>query len=196
MSLPVKVISPIGQLMLLDIPSYWREFQEMRAIMQAVGVELDRYRGFTDTLALQFYITTATYGLPNQESEYGIETDIAKPIGERRSVVLAKARGLGTVTPQMIERVAQAYERGLIEVVNINNPPGTFTIRFIDTLGTPPNIPDMKNAIEDIKPAHLEVLYAYRYLRIREIHRVLTLRQMNATRLDKFTPGQQPTEEG
>lgn len=35
---------------------------------------------------------------------------------------------------------------------------------FVDTMGTPPNIDDMKRAIEELKPAHMAVEYKYRYL--------------------------------
>ncbi len=190
MSLPVDVTGESALRMQDNAPDYWRMFEEMKAYWVAVGSELDNAGGYVDSLLNQFFIPLATWGLQFWERELGEPTDLTKTYEERRAILIAKLRGVGTVTREMVERVAQAYERGKIEVINEAAPDGTFTVRFIDTLGTPPQIADLMAAIERIKPAHLEALYAYRYLRIKEIHQVMTLNQIQATRLSNFTPGE------
>lgn len=191
MSLPVEVTSPTALRMQEESPNYWRMFEEMKAYWEAFGQEGDVFRGYTDSLIYQFFIPLATWGLRFWESELGEPTDLTKTYQERRAILIAKLRGAATATREMIERVAQAYERGQIEVIKEADPPGTFTVRFIDTLGTPPQINELMAAIERIKPAHLQVIYAYRYLRIKEIHQVMTINQIQATKLSNFTPGDQ-----
>lgn len=166
----------------------------MQAIDESSGKELERLTGNAVSIRDQTFIRTATTGLSLWEVELGIPIDLDKPIGERRSVVEAKMRGVGTVTPAMVERVAQSYERGDVRVTQRYSD-YTFIVTFIGTLGTPPNIDDLKAAIEEIKPAHLDVEYAYRYLRIKEIHNVMTIAQMNQTKLDKFAGGAIPDVE-
>lgn len=174
--------------MLGYLDTYWNRIQQMRAIMQTEGLEIDQLRTAFLSNRRQYFIRQADTGLVLWEYELGIATDTTKPIGERRSVVESKVRGIGTVTRAMIERVAQAYDRGLVRVTTQPRL-YQFTVQFIDTLGTPPNIQDLMDAIEEIKPAHLAVKYTYRYLRIKEIHQVMTINQIQATRLSNFTPG-------
>lgn len=184
----VVILSPAGLRMMGRLDTYWNRIQEMRAIMQVQGTEVDRLRGAFLSNRNQYFIRRADTGLVLWEKELAIPTDVNKPISERRSVVESKIRGIGTVTRQMLERVAQAYDRGLIRVTE---QPELYqiTVQFIDTLGTPPNINDLMAALEEIKPAHLTLKYTYRYLRIKEIHNVLTLNQMNSLKLSNFTPG-------
>ena len=52
-----------------------------------------------------------------------------------------------------------------------------------------PNLEDLKSAIEEIKPAHLAVAYAFNYLLIRDIHDVMTMGQLGQTPLNKFAGG-------
>ncbi|MNW12411.1 hypothetical protein D3C71_2100910 [compost metagenome] len=60
-------------------------------------------------------------------------------------------------------------------------------MRFVDSIGQPPNIGDIKAAIEAARPAHLTVLYSFRYLSIGEVQ-ALTLGQMNSRQLGDFAP--------
>lgn len=185
----VIILSPAGLRMIGTIDTYWGRVEEMKAIMDAQGSELDRVRAAALSNRNQYFIRRADTGLFRWEEELAIVTNLNKDIEERRSVVESKVRGVGTVTLAMIERVAQSYDRGLVKATFA--PPGIITIQFIDTLGNPPNIQDLMDALEEIRPAHLVLNYAYRYLRIKEIHQVLTINQMNALKLENFTPGEE-----
>ncbi|MNJ78365.1 hypothetical protein D3C77_761030 [compost metagenome] len=65
----------------------------------------------------------------------------------------------------------------------------SFTIKFIDTLGIPPNLDDLKAVIEEVKPAHMKVEYEFSYLLIRDVHGVMMIDQMQQTPLNKFAGG-------
>lgn len=172
--------------MLDYLPSYYATSQVMTSLLDAQGTELDDLRlAIGDTLN-QLFVNSATWGLDLWERELGIPPDPAKPIGQRRSLVMSKIRGTGTVTVELLHTVAQSYDRGSIEV--IEEPVlYRFTVRFIDTLGLPPNIDDLKSAIEAIKPAHLAVQYAYRYLNISEVQK-MTIQQIQSHPLTDFAP--------
>lgn len=127
---------------------------------------LDRMCGRIETdiaeLRAQFILSTATWGLSLWEWVYGIETDISKDIEHRRSVVGAKIRGKGTTTVEMIKNTSEAYVNGLVDVVEYNDE-YRFEIVMASVVGIPPNIEDLKNTIEEIKPAHLDYSIIIRY---------------------------------
>jgi len=56
-------------------------------------------------------------------------------------------------------------------------------------LGIPPNLNDLKIAVEQIKPAYLLLDYLFSYLLIRDIDQLITIDQLQSTPLDKFAGG-------
>lgn len=115
-----------------------------------------------DELFNQFNIDTATWGLELWEKEYGLETDITKTLLDRRSRIKSKMRGVGTTTKRLIKNIAESFSNGHVEVTEHNNE-YYFEIEFVGKIGLPPNIPDLKAAIEEAKPAHLNVVYICKY---------------------------------
>ena len=71
-------------------------------------------------------------------------------------------RGTGTSTKRLIQNIAESFSNGHVEVTE-HNDEYYFEIEFIGKIGLPPNIPDIKTAIEEAKPAHLNVVYICKY---------------------------------
>lgn len=127
------------------------ENQELNAIENAIDDILD-----------QCFIDTATWGLKYWEQFLGIPVDENKPTEYRRSVIKSKIRGTGTITVNLIKTVAESYSNGEVEI-NENVAPYTFEVKFVGTRGIPPNLDDLKAAIEQIKPAHLAATYTFTF---------------------------------
>lgn len=164
------------------LPPYERQSKVFQEIFNAEQIEFDRLDTDIEDLRKQLSIDTATWGLVIYEKELGIKTDLSKPLGERRSVVKSKWRGTGKVDRALIKAVVDAYTNGQVEV----SFDSSITVTFTGVYGIPPNLGDAKNAVEDISPAHLRVLYAFMYLFIKDIHEVMTLTELENTTLDKF----------
>ncbi|WP_239616142.1 YmfQ family protein [Cohnella mopanensis] len=172
-----------GKEMMSYLPDYYATSRVMSSTIDAQGTEMDMLWRAMDGVLEQYFVPTATWGLDLWESELGIPVDIAKPTEQRRSVVLSKMRGIGTVTVKLIKSVAEAYDGGLVEVT-VKPEICTFTVKFVDTRGIPPNLDDLKDVIEEIKPAHLAVEYAFTYTQWDE------LKQMTWNNLKDFTWGE------
>ncbi len=175
------VASASGQKMMNYLPRYYDSSRVIRALNQTRGVEIDKLRQAFDETHDQLFVNTATWGLDTWEKELGLSTVTGKPYSERRSRILSKLRGIGTVTASMIKNVAESYTGGTVEVSfgtqvysfdvyrETTLEPYTIFIKFIDIRGIPPNIDDLKAIIEEIKPAHLAVEYSYKYLTWNEL---------------------------
>lgn len=169
------------------LPSFYHGIREMKAIADAEGAELDQLGERLVDLIDQYYPETATWALSRYEQDLSIPVNLSKPLEQRRSVVISKMRGSGKVSASMLKNVAQAYERGSIEV-SVQPAEYKVTIHFRDTLGIPPNLSDLQSAIEAIKPAHMAVDYALRYLTIAEVEG-MTVEQLSATTQDRLLGG-------
>ncbi|CAM4144296.1 putative phage tail protein [Saccharibacillus endophyticus] len=178
-------LSEKGQELFSYLPYYYETSRIMRADAETKGREMDLLHQALEETRDQFFVRTATWGLDIWERELDIAVDPVKPIEQRRSVVESKLRGGGVFSGKMVRNVAAAYERGTVDVT-FRPEEWAFTIHFVDTIGLPPNLDDLKAAIEAIKPAHLAVEYEFSYLLIRDVHGVMTLGQLDRTTLDKF----------
>ncbi|MGG6314102.1 YmfQ family protein [Paenibacillus macerans] len=170
------------------LPGYYETSRIMQADMNAKGTEMDLLFEALDETLQQFFVRTATWGLDRWESELGIATDPGKPIDQRRAVVESKLRGSGKFSGRLVKSVAEAYDGGKVDV-SFQPSDWSFTVKFVDTVGIPPNLDDLKAAIEELKPAHLKVEFEFNYLLIRDIHEVLTLNRLKQIPLNKFAGG-------
>jgi Uncharacterized protein conserved in bacteria len=151
-----------GQEMLRYLPGYYEASRIMRAVLQAQGAELDRLRGALDEILDQFYIDTATWGLDIWEQMLAMPPSADETLEERRDRIKSKIRGYGTATIQTIKKVAESYDKGIVDVAEDYSAMRVI-IRFVDTTGVPSNIEDLKAILRELVPAHLAIDFEYNY---------------------------------
>ena len=131
-------------------------------LLSAEQLEIDGVNNSIQDIINQCFVTTATWGLAYWEDLVGIVTDPTKDVDYRRSAINAKLKGAGTATVGLLQSVASSFSNGQVTI--IEHPSSSFfEIKFIGTIGVPPNMTDLQNTIEHIKPAHLAVTYTFLY---------------------------------
>lgn len=141
-------------------PAYYLASSEMCDLQQAMQPELAALREYQDDVTAQLCVETATWGLASWEAALGIPVDEDKPLDYRRSRIRGKLRGNGVTTVAMIQNVAESYSNGAVAVTEY---PAQYKleIKFVGTLGIPPNMDDLTQTLRDILPAHLEWAYVF-----------------------------------
>ena len=140
-------------------PIFVRKSEYLSNLLVAINTSDNKIHEAIQDLALQFNVSTATWGLDVYESELGILGVADKPIEERRQLILSKLRGAGTVNANMIRAIVDSYVPNC--KVDIIFESSTITIKFIDTKGIPANIGDCENSINEIIPCHLGLEFVY-----------------------------------
>jgi hypothetical protein len=81
---------------------------------------------------------------------------------QRRANIKSRIKGIGTTTAELIKDIVRTYSHGEIDVIE---DPATYTvtIKFIDTVGVPPNLDDTKAAVSEVIPAHINVVFTNEY---------------------------------
>lgn len=149
---------------LIDLlPHNFKGSAEVVELQDAFNTQDEAIAAAKEDFFKQLDVNTATWGLNFWEKTYGLKTDITKSYSYRRSRILSKMRGQGTTTKAMIKNTAESFSNGEVDIIE-DNSIYTFTVKFIGTRGIPPNLDDLKNAVEEIKPAHLAVVYLFTYL--------------------------------
>lgn len=141
------------------VPLFIADVKTFDEIYNSQGREFGTLNKKIDDLKAQFNIDTATWALDIYEKELGIVIDYTKPLDYRRSVIKSKDRGSGKLNSMMIKLVCDAFTNGDVEV----SYDGIIHIKFASVKGIPPNMDDLKKAVEQIKPAYLLLDYLYTY---------------------------------
>lgn len=173
-----------AEIMKSYLPQYYEGFKDMDQVLEVEGAEFDQLLFAIYDVLEQWFIDTATWGLARLEKAHGIIPDETKPIDQRRAYLKSKKRGVGTVNLALIRNVAESFENGTVAVTADYSLYQVF-VRFIDTVGRPHNLGDIKKAIGDVIPAHLAVEFLFRYLLIKEVES-MKLSQLENTSLDQF----------
>ncbi len=115
-----------------------------------------------DSVMDQLSVETATWGLKYWEQTLGIPVEEAKEAEFRRGRIRAKLRGAGVTTVAMIQNVAESFSNGEVAVTEFSDL-FRLEIKFVGTVGIPPNMDDLTEALREIMPAHLQWDYVILY---------------------------------
>ncbi|MEG1760965.1 MAG: putative phage tail protein [Hydrogenoanaerobacterium sp.] len=166
------------------LPQCYENSPEVNDWQNALQLPVQELWTARDDFLLQLDIITATWGLVLWEKMYGIVTDTKKQYDYRRTRIIAKIRGQGTATPQMLVNLASSFTNA--EVTILEYPKGYhFNIKFVGKLGIPPNLDDLTAAVNEVKPAHLTFGYAYSFITVGQLCSI-TLAELERQRLDAF----------
>ena len=148
--------------MLEKMPGYYRKSKIMKDLIHSIENEFERLKHETILTENQFFVILSDRDIKNHEEDVGLVPDASADIETRRSRVLSKLRGTGTVTKTMMKNVAASFVNGDIEIIEYPSE-YCFAVKFTSKTGVPYNITDIQAMIEEIKPAHLAVKYIFTY---------------------------------
>lgn len=143
-------------------PDYYKDSKVMENINNANAIELNLIDVNLKDTYNQLFVDTANIYLERWEKELGLPIANAYDINYRRTKIYSKKKGQYTITPIQIKNIAESFENGEVEVIE-HNSDYYFIIRFTSTKGIPQNLQDLKDAINELKPAHLGVEYEFTF---------------------------------
>lgn len=144
------------------LPAFYGNSSEVATLQAALDPQAQALRDAVQDLLAQLNVSSATWGLSLWEGALGLSTEAAKDTDYRRTRVISKLRGHGSTTAALVEAVAASFSNGDVDVIQYPEE-SRFEVKFTGTIGIPPNLDDLKAAIEEIKPAHLACSYIIIY---------------------------------
>lgn len=127
------------------------------AIFSAEDQKISELNLSLDDLLAQLSISTATWGLDYYEHGFGYKSDDTYEI--RRALLKSKLRRSGKFDSGMVKSVALAYKNGEVDVRFANS---TINIDYVG-IGVPEGYIFFEKIIEEIKPAHIAVIFNFLY---------------------------------
>ena len=169
------------------LPSYYLKSLYLANILTAYELSIINFEEFIQETQMQFYVDTATTSLPTYETEYGLQQSPSIPDGQRRSRIKAKMRSAGTSTKAMIQNTIEAWANADIEIYE-DYSNYQIQVTFTNVLGIPSNMNDVYTAVREIIPAHLGIVYLFKFRRHEEL-KPFTHAQLSAFTHDTIREG-------
>lgn len=169
-------------------PTYYKDSKVMQNIDNANASELTLFNNAIAKVYNNLYIDTSDSDtLARIEKELGLTIATNYDNSYRIARIYSRLKGNGNFTKAFMKNIADSYTNGNVDIT-VNSSDYSFSIKFTSVLGIPPNLNDLKDVIEELKPAHLAVIYLYSYLLIQNVNS-MTINQLQATPLNKFAGG-------
>lgn len=146
----------------LLIPALYLQTPEDTELQRVLTWMLARAERDKDiTLEQLFPSTTGSWGLELWERAWGIPVDRTLSDSRRRDRILAKVKGTGTTTLEVIRAIAERFAPYPVEVVEESSL-YRFVIWYLGTIGEVEHKQDLIDAVNELKPAHLDWEIKYR----------------------------------
>lgn len=171
--------------MLGSLPTAYRKDAWVIALLSAIAGVDDAQRADADETAQQMFLDSMTWALAIEERIAGITPAAGAGVEERRSVLQAKWRSAtGKCDVDLIQRVCDSWQNGEVDV---DFADGEIVLRFVGAYGVPDAdaLAALKDAVQEVIPAHLAVQYLYRYLLVREVS-AMTVSELQTHTIDEF----------
>ena len=166
-----------------------REDPWVRAIFLAAGVPLDELaERILDVASSEDSEAMMSRSLALWERLLGITPEDGATEEARRADV--RAMWLASLPPSIetIQAVCDAWRAGEIEA-EYEAGIGTIVLTYLVSFGPQEGQAGLVRALDVVKPAHLALEHAWRYLRVKEVHRQMSLEELDKTPLGHFAGG-------
>lgn len=151
-------MTPIEQL----LPALYRQTSEDTELQRVLTLMLEQAERDKDfTLEQLFPSTTSGWGLELWERAWGIPVDRTLSDQRRRDRILAKVKGTGTTTLEVIRAIAQSFSSYPAEVTE-ESAMYKFVVWYLGTIGEVEHKQVLIDIINELKPAHLQWEIKYR----------------------------------
>lgn len=144
------------------LPDIYKRSRLMQAICTSENGELHCLHDVCEAAFKEMLIDTATETLSAYEKSLCITPDVTATPEQRRSNIKAKMRGYGTLTTEQLKEIIASYAKGDVEIIE-HFSDYKISIKFINRIGRPDNLADVKKVVSDVIPAHIMAEYVFIY---------------------------------
>lgn len=170
------------------LPRLYRSDPWVGAIFAASGMTLDQVaEGILGVYNSNWFDTMAEEYVVVYENAMGITPRADQTLEDRRSAIEARWKSAGKVDVALLRSVADSWKKG---EVNVDFVDGKLVLAFNSIYGVPEELGGLLAAIDEVKPAHLALVYTLRYLLLRDVHGVMALAELGQTPLNHFAGGE------
>lgn len=144
--------------MIEQLPYYYRKSKVVNDLYSVIQKLLNKVSADISNEDLRMFITTTDDFKPH-ERDAGLSA-ITADNETKRARVISRIQGNNLLTKSELEKLIKIYDKtGCTVTENFQNY--TVTVLFSGRTGVPYNFEQIKAAVEEVKPAHINIEYAF-----------------------------------
>lgn len=132
------------------LPAFLEKDPAFQHALLALSSEHETQRLQLIDVTKQFFVKTATWGIPDWETFLGLQYNADDTLEKRKNRILIALKGPQTTTLERVTDIVNAYGTGNVEEHNDKYYFIVFTTRTDEA-----SLKEMRETIETYKPAHL-----------------------------------------
>lgn len=136
------------------LPYYYKNSKIINEVTRAIQLQINILQEKCFKVLDNFFLTETETAIERWESIFGIRTNLALSIKERREQLLAKLRSVNTTTKEELKTICQSYCDSCEIVEDFQNY--TITIKLFSKNGFKKSILNLKKQLDDVIPTHLK----------------------------------------
>ncbi|MDQ0174369.1 YmfQ family protein [Bacillus chungangensis] len=139
------------------MPPYYDHSPELTALTDIASAEIDRIRALMRDTLDQMFVRTATWGLSDWERVLDLPPMKHASLDARRERILAKLNGNAPATVRYMTDILNLFvENKTGQIIEHNEEYWFEVLMPIESLN---RLAEIKNALSEVKPAHLEAIF-------------------------------------
>lgn len=151
-----------GERFFYMLPKMVVNISAIRDLLIAEDKEFEYAEELLDRLVNNSYLQSTDEAAINlYEQIFNIKT--FGDLETRRSMLIAKLRGAGVTTQSLVQNVAESFTYGEVQVIQ-EFERYVVKIKFIGEKGIPKSLEALKQSLQEIIPAHLDIEYIFMYM--------------------------------
>lgn len=148
----------IAQKMLKTVTNGWYGNSYVgKWLFEVIGQEMEDAAEIVESLPLQVFPETATWGIMYHEILYGLPVNQGSSLEERRAAVIKKRNMRAPLNPEKLEEWIYLTMEVRVHIIE-NVKPYTFRIQFED-MDFAYSLSELFRQIRSVKPSHLSFMY-------------------------------------
>lgn len=134
-----------------NLHKIYRQDKWLNELLNSAGLTLDNVEISIKDLEQQYWFDTMTWAIPMLEKKLKFKTNANSSVQERRNQLEARWKSNGKTSGDLISGIVEVFTKNLVKVSFKNR----INICAINHKSPNLNLYSLFNAIEEIKPAHL-----------------------------------------
>ena len=143
-------------------PKFYKNSEFMAVLNGVIESELELLKTARIQMKSEAMARTSEKWINTWENSVALPSDTGLTLAQRQSRVLARLRQMDTTTVERVKIIIESYANGEVEVVE-RYTEYIVEVNFISLRGIPDNMNGIIEQLNRLMPAHLQVIYNYKY---------------------------------
>lgn len=173
----------IKQELINNLTKLYKNDPYVNEVLTSVGLNMDNIEAELKSLEKEYWFDSMSlFGINIVEKQLDFNTNPKDKIEDKRSQIEARWKANGKVNLNMIQKVCSSWKNGQVKISFTN---GKIKLDFNSTYGIPDDLDGLMDILDEIKPAHLGLIYVFKYWLIEDI-KTWTVEEWQSKSIEEF----------